>query len=198
MITQKDVIVYKLDDIISYDKKLYYYELSKKFVNSKNYYNRQKGTEKEKIDKAYRWFISEYVFQYYVKENDLLKNNNIIFDGLSDDFTKKSDKYDVLINWKTFDIKSSKEPKPWPYNDYLWFMLEKRNFILPTDQSKKDWIIQIMYDYNNEYVHIVWYIYTNILCKKWTIKKLKVSTSWYQDTYMLNLKHWEKINKLFN
>jgi len=198
MIIKEDVIIYKLNEIISYDKKLYYYNLAKEFVNSDNYYNRQKWTEKERIDKAYRGFISEYIFQYYIKENWFESNNKIIFDWLSDDFSKKKDKYDVMINWKNFDIKSSKEPKPWSYSDYISFMLEKRNFILPLDQNKKDGIIQIMYNHNNEYVFIVWYVYTNTLCEVWTVKNLKVSSTWYQNTYMLNLKYWNPIYELFN
>lgn len=202
MINRKDVLIVKLNDIINIEEKQKLYQLAIDFVkNNRYYYNRQQWTDKNKIDKAYRWYLSEFILSQIIIDNNLNKNNKIIIDWLSNDFNKKTDEFDIEVNWKTIDIKSSGEntspPYEW-YQDYLDFLLNKRNFILPVNQSKKDYIIQIIYDYNNEYVYIIWYIDTNILIKQWKKINLKVSYDWYQETYMYNLKYWNPLEYLFN
>jgi len=204
MINNEDVIALKIDEYISNDEKIQLYTYATNFVlNNKHYYARQKGTTNEKIIKAYRWYISELIFQKFIYINNLNINNNIIFDWLSNNFTRKSDVCDVYINGLSIDIKSSYEKikfKDADFHKHIDFFLNQRNYTLPVDQSnnKKDLIMQIMYNHENTYIYIIWYIYSNDLIKKWKIINLKVSWDWIQPTYMYKLKNWNPIYYLFN
>lgn len=187
----------KIDNYITEDIKKELWKKSKILMNQM--YDRQGDRKTQnRRKKIYLGLISEYIFEEWFKKK--------FPDKKIEKWEKEGvDKYDFKINNEIYiDIKSSKERKEYNGNDFKQFILNNRNFTLPVDQVKKEfldknyYIIQIIYDFNFEHCYISNGIKLNNLIKKENYKELKLDNNNIQKTYMTLLKNEENTFLNFN
>lgn len=178
---------------------------------------------KNRLFKIYLGLMSEKLFQSYIMDKnifDLTENDKISFSGLLDieinedeKIRNQPDKFDVEINGKKIDIKSSKNNQTnYEIQDFKQMCLTKRNFTMPLDQIKnddlKDIVVQIMFNLKESNLKKGTYEVVNVYCfgglpisdliKNENLRNLKLNNNNYQKTYMKPLSFGKPIHELCN
>lgn len=181
-------------EIYSTCKKLIF----KMFDRQQEFKTNDENAVNNRLFKIYLGAIAEKLFVNYLLENYQI--NNLEIEGFNQN---DADKFDLKINGMSVDIKSSNENKFFN-GDYESFCLTKRNFTFPTDQSSKDVIIQIMFNFaNNEKTELKEvYCFGGIKKEDLLIdenkRNLKLNNGKFQETYMKSLNCGKLLEELFN